>query len=108
MKNQEIIENNRLIAEFMGFNTSPSGELYHVVINNNHLGYFHPATMLFHNSWDWLMPVIDKITSLDEYSKYVDYTSSMVDSGGIFINTRFISVTHEQVIDFIKWHNANK
>ena len=40
------MKDNKLIAEFMGANTS--------------------IEMRFHTSWDWLMPVVDKIEQVHE------------------------------------------
>ena len=59
----------------------------------------------YHSSWDWLIPVIDKIKSDDMYPKYVDYSGSMVGEGGVYINTKFINVTYDNVMDFINWYN---
>ena len=66
--------NNKLIAEFMGFETHTDVVddrtlAYYVgdVIkadnsdNENEDDVFHPDDMQFHTSWDWLMPVIEKI-----------------------------------------------
>lgn len=47
MTQQEIIENNKLITEFMEINTS---------ISHDHQGIY-----LYHLSYDWLIPVIEKI-----------------------------------------------
>jgi hypothetical protein len=70
MKNTD---NNKLIAEFMGANPFResvnedvlSYEMYGVLeciedgISEKH--FFLPEEMQFHTSWDWLMPVIEKI-----------------------------------------------
>lgn len=60
--------------------------------------------MKFNTSWDWLIPVIDKIYSLDVYSVYVNTTSGQFENS-ISINTRFIKNTYVAVIEFIKWYN---
>ena len=118
-------EKNRMIAEFMGatlhskkypsdgywfdlrlpmFDGSDSQEWADLSDGKIRI----PTNMLLYNSsWDWLIPVIDKITSHDSYPKYVDHTSSMVAEGGIYINTRFIRNTYDNVVDFITWHNKN-
>lgn len=64
--------------------------------------------LCYHKSWDWLIPVIDKVYSLKEYYVYCDKTSSQFNEGGIYINTRNISVTYEQVVGFIQWYNENQ
>ena len=62
-------------------------------------------TLEYHSSWDWLIPVINKIQKEDNYPKYVEDTSSIFDEGGVYINTSFINVTFKNVIDYIKWNN---
>lgn len=80
-------EGNELIARFMG--------------TYSFFKWIH-----YHNSWDWLIPVIDKITDMDEYSShYRPEMSSMFSDGSIQINTKFIENTYEQVVEFINWYN---
>lgn len=90
-------ENNKLIAEFMGLVIITDGIS---LFDTNYKPLKH-----YHSSWDWLMPVIDKIYSSDEYFKYKNTLGQFND--GIFINTKFITVTHESVVEFIKWYNKN-
>ncbi len=52
MKNIE--ENNKLIAEFMNVD--------HVDIDQAYEDY---GELKYHTSWDWLMPVVEKIESLE-------------------------------------------
>ncbi len=65
--------NNALIAEFMGakplvLGGSTEYEMYGVLdciedgANEKH--YFIDDEMRFHESWDWLMPVVEKIESM--------------------------------------------
>jgi len=114
MKN---LENNKLIADFM--NVQPIQYDEHYQWSD---GVFFSVSGLekdkvlqhiykyvkYASSWDWLMPVIDKITSLDEYVEFKNDTSSMVDEGGVYINTRFIENTYNETVEFIKWYNKNK
>ena len=83
----DTVKSNKNIAIYMGGKTS------------------NKSILRYHKSWDWLIPVIDKIKSDDMYSKYIDYSSSMIDDGGVYINTRFIHVTYNNVVDFIDWCN---
>lgn len=66
-----IIEGNKLIAEFTGFvRNKPVGTIgsygrkkdWHIDL----FGWFDDEDLKYHTSWDWLMPVIDKI-SLHQY-----------------------------------------
>jgi hypothetical protein len=82
----EIVESNKLIAEFMGFRYIPFSETDRSIIPGWHksgteggvrdLPPFHRKTtdgylcrrhrdLRYYNSWDWLMPVVEKIESLD-------------------------------------------
>lgn len=107
MKQNEIIENNKLIAKFMEKNNIYiEFERY---VNRygdiEYSEYFDNDELLYHISWDWLIPVINKITSMDIYFKYKDDLNSQFNDGGIEINVKYIEVTYESVIDFIKWYN---
>ena len=55
MRYEELIENNKLIAEFMGYTPNEYG-VYQTPHGKYHLDHFS-----FHSSWDWLMPVVEKI-----------------------------------------------
>ena len=117
LKAMTTIEGNILIAEFMGF-----VKWYD---SNEFMGYEqldtlkfnaqsegmgsapHAVTfdqLRFNESWDWLMPVIDKIHSSDKYAKYKDSLGPF--SEGIFINTKYIESTFNDVVDYIIWNNV--
>tara|TARA_R110001606_G_scaffold103582_1_gene226385 strand:- start:105 stop:548 length:444 start_codon:yes stop_codon:yes gene_type:complete len=69
------MEDNKLIAEFMEFPTHTDAVddrtiAYYVgesimhtdnTENENDCDVFHPDDMQFQTSWDWLMPVVEKI-----------------------------------------------
>ena len=69
------MENNKLIAEFMGFSTQSDAIdertlAYYVgdsiinadnTNNENEDNVFHPDDMKFNSSWDWLMSVVEQI-----------------------------------------------
>jgi len=76
----------------------------HGICNWTTIEYGHGSILRYHNSYDWLIPVIDKITSLDVYQKYKDEMSNIVSDGGIHINTKYIQVTYDQVVDFVNWY----
>lgn len=118
MSNTEIQEGNKLIAEFMGgyvqIGKTTKKSMYSFLNNiefceallpqtkdGNYL--FFEAQLLFHSSWDWLMPVAQKILrtetgTLDVYSLYVSDA----------LRTADISKIYESVIDFIQWYNQHK
>jgi len=105
-----IPQDNKLIAEFMGWEKAgpgiPTGYF------NSHNDYFDYEDLQFHSSWDWLMPVIVKIaddTAFELVSGY-DY-SYWNNMGHKAMDKEFggygngIEAIHEAVVEFIKWHN---
>lgn len=113
------IADNKLIAIFMGGKTSDMNNKIvqghqniwlpiHGICNWTTVDIGNGKTLQYHKSWDWLIPVIDKITSMDAYIKYKNDSSSQFNDGGIYINTKFIDNTYNDVVDFIKWWNASQ
>ena len=61
--------NNKLIAEFMGRNVITEDDIR---ANKNPISTSHDGDLEedleYHSSWDWLMPVIDKISGIKNWS----------------------------------------
>jgi hypothetical protein len=109
------MEDNKLIAEFMGhtFADFDLGGL-HYLIDGNYVEYI---SLQYHTSWDWLMPVVDKIEKeLEEefrvvmledecsiYQKTEDQKlqSSFECVAEIFATSK-IEATYDAVVEFIK------
>jgi hypothetical protein len=87
-------ENNKMIAEFMG------KEIYQ---------HYHESN--YHCSWDWLMPVVEKIDSLGyvftiqggkaEYGEMISETRC-------FIAENKRSSTYNAVVEFINQYNKDE
>ncbi len=117
----EIKEGNKLIAEFMGYHRRPDlddeilGEAYYIDSKLN----FYTSKCKYHSSWDWLMPVIEKI----EQTKYTDYSfnynitgdgiciSKFDDGSGVIhsVSNKWgeskLDASWKCVVEFIKWYN---
>lgn len=93
MKELEITEGNKLIAKFIPKLIIWSGG-DPVAIED----WREPATLKFHSSWDWLVPVIHKCISLDRDSEYGFY-DPLYDS---LFNLEYI---WKACVEFIKWYN---
>lgn len=72
MSTEDKKTDNELIAEFMGLERSAAiwdrdEHAYTIKLQGSpHWNRWTiPSEMLFHKSWDWLMPVVEKISSLD-------------------------------------------
>lgn len=122
--NKEITDGNKLIAEFMGWKENESGYYPHPQYEYNYKGEIIESSMgnykgdkplyMLHKSWDWLIPVIEKIESLAFQvvmtkpiagwsictikSEKLNYTEEQAAS--VKINS-----VHKAVINFIKWYN---
>lgn len=121
MKN---IENNRLIAEFMAFQTRTDAIddrvlAYYVgnVIKNadnsknkNEENVFHPEDMRFDTDWNWLMEVVEKIESLS-FDVVINYNICTITNGENEFRHEVgqkIYATYQAVIEFINWYNEKK
>jgi len=106
MTNEEIIEGNKIIAEFM---QHPEGYDEHGVWQK----------LAYHSSWDWLMPVVEKIESLgylvrieldwcmipnlDENGHPSHYTILMRNLNSLGNPGKLLN-TYKAVVEFCKWH----
>lgn len=109
MLEQEILEGNKLIAEFMTGKSKKSKVFFDLNCCANDLKY--------HSSWDWLMPVVEKI-ELDNSAVVINNNECMIvhygkpdesiekdfsktfTSGNTKIETTWIAV-----VEFIKFYN---
>lgn len=113
METNEIIEGNKLIAEFMYPNKrEPYYIEEHRYIDVKYGEYvefdcFSVEEMKYHSSWDWLMPVINKIVEMNVYYEFVDETFGMFGKDDL-VNTKYIIRSFENVIEFIKWYNSHE
>jgi DNA-dependent RNA polymerase auxiliary subunit epsilon len=112
MTQEETLEGNKLIAEFMGVKIGVDNYSYRVgciePLKETHLNY--------HKEWGWLMPVVEKIqqlklVSIEMYSKD-DNAQILMGADGTLIAGRIydfenaITAYYQIVIEFIKWHNT--
>lgn len=123
MKKQEVIDNNRLIAEFMGAKYSHEVDfnLKKTEMWMPFEGIVYIELLRYHSSFNWLMPVIEKIESI----KTVDIDSQQFEviiysSFTVISNHEGIEVincseypsridnTYKAVVQFIKWYNQQK
>ena len=96
---ENITENNKLIAEFMGLGKV---EPYYMEdLNNGDTNLVFSTGLKYNTSWDWLMPVVEIILNLQD--AYAQERQKVFNSISPDINT-----TYTAVISFIKWYNENK
>ena len=95
-----ITEKNKLIAEFLGKNTP--------LIDRNDgytkdLKVFSYKDLSFHHDWNWLMEVINKITTTEEFQDEYEFNQLFWET----FNQLDIDEIYTQVILFIEWYNEN-
>ena len=103
----EIQESNRLIAEFMGLDVLYDKLVKHISVPGNMV-----TVMKYHESWDWIMPVVEKIEGLgfaveisESYCCIKDGSSILIDFGGGDYTK--LSATYKAVSSFIYYFNQN-
>lgn len=140
---KKTIENNKLIAEFMGLPTRISkGTTYYGICDEisemQSIGEWAGISVIenedtpeektlygqsidelkYHTSWDWLIPVVEKIEKqLDENNYHLivkienTYCSILKEDGEEiigFAEKNKLEATYKAVAEFIKWYNKNK
>lgn len=98
-----MITDNELIARFMG-GVSQKATSYCISDYPNELPLHILKDLTYHKSWDWLMPVVQKVFDTDFGDKFEEWR---VLNGRIMnaIGRIDIADTHKKVVDFIKWYN---
>ena len=133
MTQKEILEGNKLIAIFIGaefVNDAPDDYpkgYYYLTSEEFDLPYA-AEDFNFHASWDWLMPVVEKIENQTlqcnrdyyfsmgsviggKYQCYIEKSapgmSKPMYMKGYKADT-FIQAVYISIVKFIKWYNENK
>lgn len=110
---EEIREGEKVISEFMGYETCTDPDhaddkCYQVPYAK---GYHRLHQMQHHASWDWLMPVVEKIEAIDHYSK-VKIENNFCEINGedelSAVADNKIESVWNAVILFIKQYNSQK
>lgn len=127
MKINEITQNNKLIAEFMGLSKQHlDSDNKYPVYENPYTGEYQESIELsYEESWDWLMSVVEKIERLsfnveiksinqhvnskDQINQFCNISHKYKDSLHFSrLNVSKIQSVYQTVIEFIEWHNENK
>ncbi len=114
-------QENKLIAEFMGLETPDGCYFEYITKEGERSKATHFILLEYHTSWDWLMPVVDKIESIDiegrcytiaiefdeatvwEFTPYEDAKRKI----NAFSYTKR-EATYKAVVEFINQYNKNE
>lgn len=116
MDSEFILNGNKIIAEFMNEKKDDRFYFFPFLKSQYKTGWSSLPNMQFHQSWDWLMPVVEKISDV----KYADgenaclRTFGMINpENGMFMvrfNRSFLNeeetlmkATYKACIEFIKY-----
>jgi hypothetical protein len=97
------MKDNKLIAEFMELEASPKYNPKEYYIKEYNSGeWYLPEEMQYHNSWDWLMPVVQKCRlesrcEYDEDDNWNEIHWSLEECN--------LDKTYKAVVQFIKEQN---
>ena len=134
MTKKEILEGNKLIAEFLDYEQEDWDDepirynvIDHLVCTADGIDYWETTEedwtswitsdeMKYHSSWDWLMPICYKISEIikDKYNiENLNPLDELFDrlSGGLYYTNDDLKVStnitevYTDVIIFIKWYN---
>lgn len=127
----EIREGNVLIAKFMGAAKSKIDNdsrllrfpepIYNPDSESDYTYAFLPSELKYHSSWDWLMPVVEKIENKNfQFQICADFINISATNPSFMIRKKFKGVNIDMgipetkiqgvwlaVIEFIKWYNEN-
>jgi hypothetical protein len=127
MEDKVILEGNKLIAEFMGAKPCKDWQGYdgyehphwlhfqwsNRVQDNLELYSYRYSQLEYHSSWDWLMPIIERIESLGYrweigMSTISPYHYCKIWSIGSIEGISPLDAIYGACIEFIKWYNQNE
>ena len=122
--NKEILEGNKLIMEFMGWEKCEDDTTYkfpnlypiHNIDDKENTGWISEqiSNAEFHTRLDWLMPVLEKIEAkgyrweigMSPISSQHHYCK--IWSIGTIERVSLLDAVYDAVLEFIKWYNLNK
>ncbi len=120
ISNEETLDGNKLIAEFDGWSIEKGMESEGNPFYVKGLDICLTSKMQYNSSWDWLMPMVEKINHMPHRMGFfinnqfcgahgllhggmsVSKTIVKIETG----NNPLIQSVYKAVVEFIKWHNT--
>lgn len=105
---KETTQNNILLAKFLGWEeqTDPTERWFGAFRTLE--GIVHKNTnvepLLFHNDWNWLMPVVHRCLLIAYNEMLHEWENSFAD---VFLSAS-IDIMYKETVDFVKWYNEHK
>jgi hypothetical protein len=127
MTQEEIIKGNKLIAKFDGGTLDGPNSPYYYFLNKGK----YEKELLYDKSWDWLMPVVEKIAKIENFNhpdgllkylvdiqisptnnsivikdSYYEYGNREFETIEFYEDDMIINI-FKAIVKFIKWYNDN-
>ena len=119
----DTTENNKIIAEFMGFEVAFGDTTYPCIMGKQNAW----TPIKYHSDWNWLMEVVESIESLkspyDGFSWSIEPFSVLINRNSVCIQVDSgksddilfpdmhcktkIELVYNTCVEFIKWYNLN-
>jgi hypothetical protein len=112
-----VEEGNELIASFEGFKTYVMNGYTNVEYSDDNVRTIQDTH--YHSSWDWLMPIIEKIEDFRDENSCSIYNFTIEQCFVEVIENRTsdtvlecdgmnkLDASYDAVVEFIKWYNEN-
>ena len=103
--------NNKLIAEFLGYNTYESNGYINIEFSEDNTRTLQDTH--YHSDWNWLMQVVEKIEA-HGFTFEIKKNWSCITRKGERIIIRWeednnkIEAVYNACLQFIQWYNQNK
>jgi hypothetical protein len=96
---------NKLIAEFLGYETYEMNGVLNVEYSENNIRTIQDTH--YHIDWNWLMQVVEKIESLPNElcNKYFWNKEDKQQNDFRIFRVQKIDDLYNQCVEFIKWYN---
>jgi len=116
MEKKDVIEGNCVIAFFMGGKKSRiDNDTRYIRFPEPHAGTetyaFYKQNLKYHKSWDWLMPVVERIEGLG-YDVFIGTNSCYLSKPNqqVVVHTnKFenkLQTVYEAIVSFVEWYNS--
>ena len=111
------IENNKIIAEFMGAKLTKDLKIMYPVYEGDSS---YVKNLKYHSDWNWLMSVVEKIHSMQSYGVFINPNGTYIQDeddkvicmtfkneevNGEIISSSNIEATFNCCAEFVKWYN---
>lgn len=93
---------NKLIAEFMQVHEIMHDGYSEYDFDDDTLNVIHQNNLQYHTSWNWLIPVVEKMNTTELWEEYdISYLAT-------YLVSTDINATYNAVVEFINEYNKIK